>query len=377
MKIAIISDVLGEENNGTTITIKSLIENLKKRNHSVVVVSPYCTDEDGYHTLKTRNFYIFNKYLAKNGVELAKPDKDILRKVISECDLAHIVLPFKTGKVAIKIAKELNVPCTTAFHCQPENVSAHFGLKDFKPFNDFIYWRFLKKLYQHTQFIHCPTEFIANELRNHGYNMDLRVISNGVDPAYKCKEVEKPKVLKDKFCILFIARLSKEKRHDLLIEAVKQSKYKDKIQIIFAGRGPLENKLKKMGSCLPNPPIFGFYPKKKLVKIINYCDLYVHPSDIEIEAISCLEAITCGLVPIISDSNRSATNAFALNNKCKFKRGNPTSLKDKIEYFIEHPHELAKLKEDYKEYAKQFQIASCIDKMEEMFNDAIKFYTTF
>ena len=30
MKIAIIADVLGQENNGTTITVKRLIDNLKK-----------------------------------------------------------------------------------------------------------------------------------------------------------------------------------------------------------------------------------------------------------------------------------------------------------------------------------------------------------
>ena len=35
MKIAIIADVLGQENNGTTITVKRLIDNLKKRGHDV------------------------------------------------------------------------------------------------------------------------------------------------------------------------------------------------------------------------------------------------------------------------------------------------------------------------------------------------------
>ena len=40
MTIAIIADVLGEENNGTSITVKRLICNLKKRGHEVLVVSP-------------------------------------------------------------------------------------------------------------------------------------------------------------------------------------------------------------------------------------------------------------------------------------------------------------------------------------------------
>ena len=38
MKIAIIADVLGEQNNGTYITVTRLIANLKKSAHEVYVV---------------------------------------------------------------------------------------------------------------------------------------------------------------------------------------------------------------------------------------------------------------------------------------------------------------------------------------------------
>lgn len=371
MKIAIISDVLGEENNGTTITTKRLIENMKKRGHEVEVVSPLKTDEPGYHTLKTRSFFPFDKYVAKNGVELAKPDKDILTKVISECDVAHILLPFKTGQAAIKIANQLGKPVTTAFHAQAENVTAHFGLKNFKPANDFIYWRFLRKFYCHAKYVHCPSPFIANEIKKHGYNMDLRVISNGVNPLYQKRHVEKPEHLKDKFCILFIGRLSKEKRHDLLIDAVALSKHEKNIQIIFAGHGPLKEKLTNYGKKLTNQPIIGFYPKEQLVDVINYCDLYTHPSDIEIEAIACLEAITCGKVPVISNSKKSATNAFAISEHNLFEAGNPQSLADKIDFLIENPDKLKQLEQQYADYAKQFALDHCMDKMEQMFVDAV------
>lgn len=371
MKIAIVTDVLGVENNGTTITTKRLIENLKERGHQVNVVSPSKSDEEGYYQLKKRNFYIFNKYVEKNGVCLAIPDKQTITEGIKDADVVHIVLPFKAGKVALKVAKELDIPVTSAFHCQPENVTSHFGLKNFKPANDFIYKRFLKKFYKNIKFVHCPSQFIANEIKKHGYNMDLRVISNGVGPWFKKMEVEKPEELKDKFCILFIGRLSKEKRHDILINAVANSKYKDKIQLIFAGDGPTKQKLIKLGNKLPNKPIFGFYKKEKLVEVINYCDLYVHPSDIEIEAIACIEAITCGKVPIISDSKRSATNAFALSDKNLFKAGDPVDLAKKIDFYIENPEELKKGEEAYCNYAEQFQLSKCIDKMEQMFKDAI------
>lgn len=128
MKITIICDVFGQENNGTTITIKRLMDGLIEQGHQVKMVSPYENKESvnpEFLTVPRRNFWIFDKYVAKNGVELGKPDKGILRKGIEGADVVHLALPFKMCKAAIKICKELNVPFTTAFHCQPENFSSH------------------------------------------------------------------------------------------------------------------------------------------------------------------------------------------------------------------------------------------------------------
>lgn len=374
MIITIVADVLGEENNGTTITAKRLTKHLKERGHTVKVVSPLKTDEEGYYTLKTRSFGPFNNYVAKNGVELAKPDEEILRKAIEGSDIVHIMLPFKTGIKALKIAEELRIPVTSACHCQAENVTAHLKMQNIKLANSFIYKRFYKKFYHRVPYVHCPSEFIARTVKENGFDMNLRVISNGVEEAYHKKDVIRKKELENKICILTIGRLSREKRHDLLIKAIELSKYKNDIQLYIAGCGPLEKQTKKLGEVLPNKPIIDFYSQSDLVDLINNADLYVHPADIEIEAIACLEAITCGIVPIISDSTRSATNAFALDEYNLFKAGDPEDLAKKIDYLIEHPEFKKSLSEEYLEYSKQFQIENCITKMEEMFKEAIDNY---
>ena len=51
MKICVVSDVLAEENNGTTIAAMNLIRSLKAKGHEVTVVCPeteYHKAEDGY-----------------------------------------------------------------------------------------------------------------------------------------------------------------------------------------------------------------------------------------------------------------------------------------------------------------------------------------
>ena len=57
MKIAIICDVLGKENNGTTVAAMNLIRSLKAKGHEVHVV---CPDED---RRGDEGFYIVKKIL--------------------------------------------------------------------------------------------------------------------------------------------------------------------------------------------------------------------------------------------------------------------------------------------------------------------------
>ena len=96
----------------------------------------------------------------------------------------------------------------------------------------------------------------------------------------------------------------------------------------------------------------------------------MHPADVEIEAIAALEAITCGLVPVINDSPRSATRFFALDERSLFD-GTPRSLAAKIDYCIEHHEEKAEASLKYIEYAQKFKLDNSIDMMEIMFKEAV------
>ena len=150
---------------------------------------------------------------------------------------------------------------------------------------------------------------------------------------------------------------------------IKKSKYEKNIHLILAGKGPWKEHLEMLSKDLTNKVIFNFYSQDELLKIINFSDLYIHSSDAEIEAISCMEAFTCGLVPVISDSKLSATNQFALDDRNLFEAGNSESLKKKIEYWIEHPEEKKIQSKKYIEYAKKYNIENCVKEMEKFFTE--------
>ena len=109
-----------------------------------------------------------------------------------------------------------------------------------------------------------------------------------------------------------------------------------------------------------------FYSRSELVDIINNADLYCHPSEMEIEAIGCMEAIRCGVVPVISDSKKSATSKFALDEKSLFINDDAEDLARKIDYWIEHEEERKEYSLRYLSSATAFDQAYCMDKMEEM-----------
>ena len=83
------------------------------------------------------------------------------------------------------------------------------------------------------------------------------------------------------------------------------------------------------------------------------------PVEMELEGISCLEAIACGKLTIVSNSPLSATKTFAIDDKCIFKNRKPQSLANVIDYWIEHPEEKKKYESDealVKNIAKNFQL---------------------
>lgn len=372
MKIVLVIDQYDVGNNGTTMSARNLVEALKRRGHQVTVVGMGKEGENKY-LLPELNVPVATPIAHKQGMSFAKPVEEIMRKAFDGADVIHFYMPFLPLAVfGKKLADEMGIASTGAFHVQPENITYNCGLARSKAAPEFIYKFFKNQYYDSFSHLHCPTEFIANQLRAHHYNAKLHVISNGVDPIFTYSKTEKPAEFGNKFNILMIGRLSKEKKQDLLIEAVSLSKHKNDIQLFFAGNGPKKNKLIRLGKKLPNEPNFNFYNKNELKHLMSQCDLYVHPAEVEIEAISCIEAFSTGLVPLISNSKKSATGAFALDKRSLFLNGDAQNLADKIDYWIEHPQERKKMELKYSEYARRFQIDHCAALMEKMFTEAIK-----
>lgn len=364
MTIAFVVDTFDDLTNGTTASARRFVENLRKNGHTVRVLTTGEPAPDKY-ILPLAYIPVATELARKQGIIFSKSDKKIIKECLTGVDLVHFYLPFPLARATEKIARKMGIPCLAAFHIQAENITYNIGMGK-SAFAAKFFYKFLHSyFYKRFADIHCPTQFIADELKANGYKARLHVISNGVDDIFYPREP----IAHDNIRVLMIGRLSPEKRQDLIIEAAKKSKYAHKIELCFAGQGPLLEKYKEMGKSLPHEPSFRFYTTEQLIELIRTVDLYVHASDAEIEAIACMEAFSCGLVPIIANSNKSATVYFAIDDRSLFKQGDAADLAKKMDYWIENPEEMAKLSKQYALQGDEFRVEKSVRKMEDVYQN--------
>ncbi len=371
MKIVLVIDQFDDANNGTTISARRFATALQAHGNEVRVIATGKAADYKYAVRQMKFFPIMDHLITSQGMRLAVPNRHVFEKAAAWADVVHFMMPSPLAIMGLKHVERLGIPHTAAFHCQPENISYTLHLGHNRRFNDFIYDRFRDSFFNRFTHIHCPSNMIADQLRSHGYTAQLHVISNGISPAYFYGKRPKEDWMEHRFNVLMVGRYAGEKRQDLLIEACAKSAHASEIQLILAGKGPLEKKYRRMAEKLPNPIVMQFYTPERLLEILHMSDLYVHTSDAEIEAMSCMEAFACGLVPIIADSPRSATPQFALDERNLFPAGDADALAQKIDYWIEHPQDRILMEQRYAEYAKAYSLDASIRQAEAMFQEAI------
>ncbi len=380
MKILLVIDTYDTNNNGTSISAQRFAAVLREHGNEVRILTTGEPAPDKF-VLKEFKVPLFNDLIHSHGFQFAQVDLDIIREAVAWADIVHCMMPFALETATKLIADQMHKPSTAAFHIQPENMTSSIGLGKAEWLNDRFYYTFRFLLYQHFNHIHVPSQFMADELVKRGYKAKIHVISNGIDPDFIAAGQRKlsnsdgghtSRSDSGHITITMVGRLSGEKRQDVIINAVPFSKYADRIQLVFAGKGPKYDEYVELGKQLKNPPQFVFLSKPELIDLLLHTDLYVHASDMESEAISCIEAFATGLVPVIANSEDSATPQFALDGRSLFAPGRPKDLARAIDWWLDHPDEKAKMEREYAEAAKKYDIDTSVRLCEQMFREAIE-----
>lgn len=373
MIISIVCDFLGAENNGTTIATYNLIQGLSARGHLVNIICPDRDKSgiDSYYVVpQKKHLTRIEKKFANQILTFAKPKASVIRNAVACTDVIFIMTPFTLGKYMVKYARKHSIPLVAGFHCQADSFigPSHIGSKS--NYKKRIYKKMYNDVYRHCQAIHFPSAFICGEFENCVGFTPHYVISSGISPEFNCN-IPHVKPTDNSIRILYTARLARSKNHKVLIDAVNRSKYKNRIQLIFAGTGNYQNTIEKDACELINQPIIKHFSKSELLTAIGSCDLYVHSAQDEIEGIACLEAVACGLVPIINNSPTSAATKYAIDDKNLFNHNDASDLAAKIDYWLDNPAKRQERCDEYINFTDKWNLDKCMDDMENMLKHVV------
>ncbi|MDC7235798.1 MAG: glycosyltransferase [Spirochaetales bacterium] len=362
--------------NGCIVATQRLVKELQDRGHDIALVTTAgkSASEFNGEVFEVPGFYLpgVKETMVSMDFKFGKGVKSILKKAFTGADLVQIQFPYFMAGPAVKVAKRMGVPVMGACHIQSQNMTG--AMNNDNSLGDWFFntW-FNFELFKRVEAIHCPSPFAADLIKSKGSNAHFRVISNGIPRQYVPLERERPEFFGDKFVMLSIGRLAYEKQQTMMIEALKKSKYKENIQLLICGKGPSEEELKKQSEGLPVPPRIEFISDEDKMTYLNTADMYLHSSLIELESLSCLEALGSGLPCLIGNSPLSAASQFGLNEKFVFQYDDVDELAAKIDYWYENQEELKEMKKEALNMAENFRMDKVIDAMEQLHRDVIEY----
>ena len=132
----------------------------------------------------------------------------------------------------------------------------------------------------------------------------------------------------------------------------------------------LADELTRKG-ILKYKPQFGFYTHEQLKDLIRNSHLFVHCAWVEVEGLSCVEAIAEGVVPIIAKGPFTAASQFALDQRSIYAESDSKALAEKIDWWIEHPEERSRMERLYAESVGKYSASDSTAGIIRMYEDAL------
>jgi glycosyltransferase involved in cell wall biosynthesis len=364
LRIAFVADTYRSDAAGGVRSAQRFVEALRAR-HDVTVVA---AEVSGEGALALPAFYLpfAAGLMRENGFVFAVPRRRPLVELFRRCDVVHVQFPFWLGLRAAAIARELGRPLVSAYHVQPENLLRNVGLRAPRVAAG-IHRLLLRRLYERSSAVVCPSVLALEELRAHGLTVPAEVISNGAPPEFAPTAADRPERHRGKVLVLAVGRLAPEKRLDVTVEGIRRSRHASRIQLVVTGRGPLEKDIRRRAATLPVPAEVGFVSDAELRRLLATADLLVHSSELELEGMAVIEAIASGTPALVALAPGSAARQFAVSGEFLFAAGDPDDLARRLDALLDAPERLRAARAEALALAGRFRLADSVRKLEALY----------
>jgi len=364
LHIAYAIDLFEGVKTGGVISAQRFVKALRER-HDVTVLAGG-PSRDGLVGLPQFTIPPFGKVMRQMGFIFAWPTRAAIEPVLRRADVLHVQFPFWLGIRAAALARRLGTPVVAASHLQPENMFHNVGIRS-DWLNDRTWRFFIAALYGKADHLVVPTAFGLTELRRHGLAVPADVVSNGIPPQFHPGPGQRSPAHRGRFVVLAVSRLAREKRIDVLIEAVRRARNAARIQLVICGAGPEEARLRHAAATLPTPAEFRVVEVDDVPDVLRAADLLVHASEIELEGMAVLEALGTGLPTLVADAPFSAAARLAIGDEFRFPAGDATALAARLDALVEQPERLAAASQAALHAAEGLRLSASIARLEAIY----------
>jgi glycosyltransferase involved in cell wall biosynthesis len=285
--------------NGVVTAINTLRDSLEQRGHEVVIFAPRRRrHEDNDHRVmrlpsiswSTRG-YPFLSPLAR--------DTDVLAG--GGFDVVHSHHPFSMSRLATRLARKHGLPLVYTFHTMLNEYGKYVPLLP----NMTSRW-LTSAFLRHCAEVDCvtaSTSVVRDFLRQQGVGTRIATVPLGV-PAMPISPGGRDRVRRmlgltsERQTLLYVGRLTKEKRLDLLLRAVARLRNRYEFGLCLVGSGPMEGPLRRLAQRLGirGRVIFcGSVPHEQIADYYAAADLFVFPSPTDTMGLVLVEAMGAGL----------------------------------------------------------------------------------
>lgn len=360
---------------GSAISAKRFISALSKRGHEITIISNRVKNKTDtiYDNVKIIEISDFPFLHNKNFIPAFVFKKDATRILKKEKpDIVHLIYPPTfAGNAFGSSARKLNIPLVCHFHVQAENVSTYFSKFHFEK----LVYKFFMHFYNKCDLVISPTKFAYDFAIKNGLKAKQVIISNGVDLTF-FKKIKSKEITTSTFNFLYLGRLEKSKDIFTLLKAFKLLITKNpKVQLIIGGGGSLKQQIIEFvqkNNLQKYVKVLGFVKNEDLVNTYNNANAYVSPSLYELEGMSPLEAMSCGLPLIVSDSVYSAAKNLVEENGLLFKSKDSEDLCQKMKTLVLSNKMVFSMSNKSLQLSKKYSFEKSVLSLENTYLDVLR-----
>ena len=381
LRIAVFSDSFLPILNGVSVSIDSLVSELRNRGHSVHLYtagSPFYKDPDP----NTFRFPAIEVPVWKQYPLAYPPFYGMLRKFRrSTYDVVHTHTPFTIGFVGMRWAESHNLPLVSTYHTLYDRYAHYIR---FMPKR---YIRF--KIAKHTNFYYnkvdhviTPSDAAQKWLQRHSVSSPITVIPTGA-PCRRMmdrSEVRNALGLKpEQRMLLYVGRLAREKNMAVLFEMAELAFQMDpSLRLWLVGDGPYREECAAMVRRLgigDRVKFVGFVPRPEVDQYYEAADLFVFSSITETQGLVVQEAMAYG-VPAVAVAGGGASAGIVEGHNGYTVRNDPRAFAERVVTTLADDRLMAKLSEGAVQFVRLHGATEMTDKVLEVYANVMARKTT-